>query len=105
MTTEPSSSAQRTVNASEFQTRCLSLIDEVAETGEPITIMKDGRPVSRLVPCSDDPPARNGPPFPSPIGVDKGRIWIAEGVDIVEGSVLDDDWEERWEQKWDERLK
>ena len=104
MTTESPDSAQRSVNASEFQSRCLALIDEVAETGEPITITKDGRPVSRLVPCSDNAPGRHGPPFPSPLGVDRGRIKIAEGVDIVEGSVLDDDWEEQWLKSWDELL-
>jgi len=96
--------AQRTVNAEEFQARCLSLIDEVAETGESITITKDGLPVSRLVPCSDSAPTRKGPPFPSPLGADRGLIKIAEGVDLDEISMFDDDWEEQWEQKWDDRL-
>ena len=104
MTTNSPDSEQRTVNASEFQTRCLSLIDEVAETGESITIMKDGRPVSRLVPCSDVPSTRNGPPFPSPLGAYKGRIWIVGDVDLDEISVLDDDWEGQWEKQWDEWL-
>ena len=104
MTTDSPDSAQRSVNASEFQTRCLALIDEVAETGEPIMIIKDGQPVSQLVPCSSDAPTRNGPPFPDPFGADRGLIKIAEGVDIVEGSVLDDDWEEQWLKDWDDSL-
>ncbi|MYE06533.1 MAG: type II toxin-antitoxin system Phd/YefM family antitoxin [Chloroflexi bacterium] len=104
MTTGSPNDAQRTINAQEFQARCLALIDEVAETGEPITITKDGHPVLRLVPCSDDLSTRKGPPFPSPLGADRGLIKIAEGVDLDEISVFDDDWEEQWEQKWDERL-
>ena len=95
----------RTIDAAEFEARCLSLIDEVAESGESITITKDGRPMSRLVPCAAQAPSPNGPPFADPWGADRGKIWIAEGVDIVEGSVLDDDWEEQWERAWDDLLK
>ena len=102
MTTESASQAQRTIDAQEFQAQCLALIDKVVETGEPITIVKDGRPVSRLVPCSVDAPKRNGPPFPSPLGRYKGLIKIAEDFDIVEGSALDDDWEEQMMKSWDE---
>lgn len=102
MTTDSPNDAQRTVNAQEFQARCLTLIDEVAETGVPITITKDGQPVLRLVPCASSAPTRKGPPFPSPLGADRGLIKIAEDFDIVEGSVLDDDWEEQWLKSWDE---
>ncbi len=38
------------INASEFQTRCLTILDEVAVTGEAVTILKRGRPVAKLVP-------------------------------------------------------
>jgi prevent-host-death family protein len=38
------------VAASLFKTRCLKLLDEVAETGEPIVITKRGRPVARVIP-------------------------------------------------------
>ena len=40
----------RTIKASEFKAKCLSLMDEVAESGEEIIITKYGRPVSRLTP-------------------------------------------------------
>ena len=40
----------RTIKASEFKTKCLKLMDEVAESGEAIVITKNGRPVSRLTP-------------------------------------------------------
>lgn len=45
----------RTIKASEFKAKCLKLMDEVAETGEPIIITKNGRPVSRLVPYQHKP--------------------------------------------------
>ena len=45
----------RTIKASEFKAHCLRLMEEVAQTGEEIVITKRGRPVSRLVPCRDQP--------------------------------------------------
>lgn len=39
-----------TIPAGEFKARCLQLLDEVAASGEPLTITKRGRPVARLVP-------------------------------------------------------
>ncbi len=45
----------KTIKASEFKARCLKLMDEVAESGEPIEITKNGRPVSRLVPAREIP--------------------------------------------------
>lgn len=41
------------VNASDFKTRCLRLLDDVAASGEPLTILKRGRPVARVVPIRD----------------------------------------------------
>jgi prevent-host-death family protein len=43
----------KTVAAAEFKARCLALIDQVHERGEPITITKRGRVVARLVPAGD----------------------------------------------------
>lgn len=43
--------AFRTVSASEFKAKCLSMLDEVAVTGEEIVITKRGRPVARLAPA------------------------------------------------------
>ena len=45
----------RTINAAEFKTKCLELLDEVAESGEELVITKNGRPVSRLVPYRVQP--------------------------------------------------
>ncbi len=38
------------INASEFKAKCLGLLDEVARTGESLTILKRGRPLAQLVP-------------------------------------------------------
>ena len=38
----------RTINASEFKARCLAILDQVSAGGEPITILKRGRPVAQL---------------------------------------------------------
>lgn len=38
----------REIKASEFKAKCLKLIDEVNETGEPIVITKRGKTVARL---------------------------------------------------------
>jgi prevent-host-death family protein len=39
----------QSVKASEFKARCLSILDEVARTGEPVAISKRGRVVAELV--------------------------------------------------------
>jgi prevent-host-death family protein len=41
----------RTMTATEFKARCLGLLDEVAATGEVITVLKHGKPVAQLVPA------------------------------------------------------
>ena len=37
--------ASRIVKASEFKAKCLKLMDEIAATGDTITVTKNGRPV------------------------------------------------------------
>ncbi len=39
------------MTASEFKAKCLAILDEVAETGEPVTITKRGRPTALLSPA------------------------------------------------------
>lgn len=41
------------IKASEFKAKCLSLMDEVAQTGEPLVITKNGTPVATLVPYGE----------------------------------------------------
>ena len=47
--------SQRTMKASEFKTKCLKLMDEVAENGVEIVITKNGRPVARLTSFQERP--------------------------------------------------
>ena len=39
-----------TVKASEFKSKCLALMDEVARTGKPLVVTKNGKPVAELRP-------------------------------------------------------
>ena len=89
MSEQQSPKDARVINTSEFEARCLSLIDEVAETGAPITITKDGQPVSRLIPWPATGSPRRGPPFPSPIGA--GRDLIVSYGDLI--TPVDEHWE------------
>lgn len=45
-----------TVTAAEFKAKCLSLMDQVQQGGEDITITKRGKPVARLVAVSAPKP-------------------------------------------------
>jgi prevent-host-death family protein len=42
----------RDLSATEFRAKCLSILDEVARTGEPVLIRKRGRPVAQLLPAT-----------------------------------------------------
>jgi prevent-host-death family protein len=39
----------KTIHLSAFQAQCLALVEEVAKTGEPVTILQHGTPVAQLV--------------------------------------------------------
>ena len=79
----------RTIKASEFKARCLKLMSEVAETGAEYVITKNGRPVSRLVPCRRKPK--------SLFGIDRGRLEILGDVD----EPLDVEWEAETGRAWE----
>ena len=79
----------RTIKASEFKARCLKLMNEVAETGAEYVITKNGRPVSRLVPCRRKPK--------SLFGIDRGRLEILGDVD----EPLDVEWEAETGRAWE----
>ncbi|HEV2990624.1 MAG TPA: type II toxin-antitoxin system Phd/YefM family antitoxin [Candidatus Angelobacter sp.] len=44
---------RKAVSAHAFKTRCLAIIDQVHETGEPVLITKRGRPIAELVPVKE----------------------------------------------------
>lgn len=39
-----------TIQASKFKAQCLALMDEVARTGKPVLITKNGKPIAELRP-------------------------------------------------------
>ena len=47
--------SQRTMKASEFKSKCLKLMDEVAENGGEIVITKNGKPVAKLTAYRERP--------------------------------------------------
>ncbi len=80
----------RTIKASEFKTKCLKLMDEVANSGVEIVITKNDRPVSRLVPYRDEEP--------SMFGRDRDKIRILD--DIIEP--IDVQWDAETGKTWEE---
>ena len=50
----------RAMGAAEFKAKCLRIMDEVAATGEAVTVTKRGKPVARLVPVTTRPPTLRG---------------------------------------------
>ena len=68
------------VKASEFKAKCLALIDEVAATGRPVVVTKNGKPMADLVPHRS---AKK-----SPFGIWKGKVKIKG--DII--SPIDVEW-------------
>lgn len=74
--------AVRVIKASEFKAKCLKLMDEVAATGEPVVITKNGEPIAQLHPLAKRPK--------SLWGAHKGLIEIKG--DII--SPIDADWED-----------
>jgi len=70
------------VKASEFKAKCLALIDEVATTGQPVVVTKNGKPMADLVP-------HTAKKKPNPFGILKGDL-IIKG-DIM--SPIDVEWD------------
>lgn len=61
------------IKASEFKAKCLALMDEVARTGEPVLVTKNGKPVAELRPHRPRPG--------KPAGVWKDQL-------IVKGDII-----------------
>jgi prevent-host-death family protein len=70
---------ERKINAAAFKARCLALIDEVAESGQPITVTKRGKAKVEIVAVREKPKTL--------IGATKGTFKILG--DIV-GPIVDD---------------
>lgn len=76
----------RKINAAAFKARCLALIDEVAESGEPITVTKRGKAKVQIVAVREKPKTL--------LGATKGTFKIIG--DIV--GPLAEDWDE--DREW-----
>jgi prevent-host-death family protein len=61
-----------TVNVHEAKTHFSKLLERVA-AGEDVTIARAGKPVARLVPFVG--------PGKRPLGLDAGKVWIADDFD------------------------
>lgn len=66
----------REIKAGEFKAKCLALLDEVAETGEPIVVTKRGKPIATLSPAVRRPQ--------SLVGCMSGSITIVDPSDELE---------------------
>jgi prevent-host-death family protein len=73
-----------TINASDFKAKCLAILDRVQATGEPMLILKHGRPVAELVPAS-----RTQAEYPQ---LDLMGTLTVEG-DVIDPVVPEDAWE------------
>ena len=72
----------RTINASEFKTRCLRVLDDVQATRTEIVITKRGKPVARL----------------GPIGPARGSLRGAwKGMARIHGDIVQVDWSSEFE--------
>lgn len=74
----------RTISISEFKATCLSLLEAVRTTGEPILVTKRGKPIAQVVP----PPREREPR--STFGAMKGRGRILG--DIVGPTSSEEEW-------------
>lgn len=50
----------RAMTAAEFKAKCLRVMDEVAATGDAVTVTKRGKPVARLVAVATKPRTLRG---------------------------------------------
>jgi prevent-host-death family protein len=72
------------IAAGKFKAQCLGIMDEVYLTHETVTITKRGKPVAKLVPVEEEPPA---PLF----GMLKGHVQIKGDIIAPTGEVWDAD--------------
>ena len=74
----------KSLSSTEFKAKCLAILDEVARTGEPVTILKRGKPVAQLV-----------PPVPREKGYPQEQIMGTVRIkgDIIEPPLPADAWE------------
>jgi prevent-host-death family protein len=82
----------RTVPAGEFKAKCLAILDEVNETGEPVLITKRGKPVARVTTIEEADQRKTD--AESIFGALKGLISVVgDPGDLVDPIVPLEDWD------------
>ncbi len=66
------------IPAGEFKAKCLSLLDEVAETGETLVVTKRGKPVARVLPFEEPRPLRGSILHEEDLVSPLGESWDAD---------------------------
>src|SRR5262250_2609293 len=82
---------EKKINAAAFKAQCLKLIDEVAESGQPITVTKRGKAKVQIVAVREKP---------------KTLIGCAKGMFTIVGDIvgpLDEEYDE--DREWRNYLK
>lgn len=87
----------RTIPAGEFKAKCLAIMDEVNETGEPVLVTKRGKPVARVTPALETAP-RKKVDVDSIFGALRGMVTISG--DIVSSEHTDDEWDRLFDERW-----
>lgn len=70
------------INAGEFKAKCLALMQQVADTGEPLTVLKHGKPLVTLTPAVTEKP--------------KTLFGLHKGLAVIHGD-LDEPYDAGWE--------
>ena len=82
----------KTMKAGEFKAKCLSVLDQVNETGEPVLITKRGKPVARVTAPME--PMSRKTDVDSIFGSLRGLVTIVGDPDDLVGPIVP---EEEWE--------
>jgi prevent-host-death family protein len=80
------SGQMKAVAVSRFKAHCLALLDDVARTGQPLLVVKRGKPLARVVPTGQDSADH-------PQSTLRGTV--AYLGDLIEPTVPADAWESR----------
>jgi prevent-host-death family protein len=85
----------RTMAAGEFKAKCLAVLDEVKESGEPVIVTKRGKPVARVESCDANPGTGKKRNL---LGFLQGMMTIPEGVDLVSSDFDEKEWLDNWDR-------
>jgi prevent-host-death family protein len=68
----------RSIAVREFESECLSLVEQVAATGEPVILTKAGEPIAKLVPFKKPTSLLGSVVWEGDIVSPVGESWDAE---------------------------